>query len=215
MGSVTGTFPRFPRKKTLVPSYQSFDFRCVAEIEAERNLATSTAMILFLDFDGVLHRDNAEVNEYFGCLHLIEAVLRDFSSVSIVISSSWGQVHSLPELRECFSEDMRSRVIDVTPGGLLLSEIPSELWNFVREAQCDAWIRKNCPGMPWLALDDQAWRFAPASPNLLLVDGKTGLIEEDAKELRRRVNLATRSGAINVVPIDERPACARSRPREI
>lgn len=143
--------------------------------------------VLFLDFDGVLHRDGAEVEEYFLCAPLIEAVLREFPHIEVVISSSWGQVHPLNELREFFADDLKHRIIDVTPGNLQVSEIPGELWNFVREAQCDGWIRVNRPGARWIALDDQAWRFDPSSAHLLLVDGKIGIRDADMRELRRRL----------------------------
>lgn len=118
-------------------------------------------------------------------------MLREFPHIQVVVSSSWGQVHPLDELREFFSEDIKARIIDVTPGSLLLSEIPTELWHFVREAQCDSWIRTNRPGAPWLAIDDQAWRFNPARPNVLLADGKIGITQADTRELRRRLSLFT------------------------
>ncbi len=148
-------------------------------------------MILFVDFDGVLHPDGCEIDQYFCRVALLEEVLREFPHIQLVISSSWGQVHPLGELREFFSDDIKTRIIDATPGSLLLSGIPTALWNFVREAQCDAWIRTNGPGVPWLALDDQAWRFDPASPNLLLVDGSTGITHADIQELRRRLSTFT------------------------
>ena len=47
-------------------------------------------MILFLDFDGVLHPEPCdEDGEPFCNLPALEAILRDFPAVEIVISSMW------------------------------------------------------------------------------------------------------------------------------
>lgn len=52
-------------------------------------------MILFLDFDGVLHpffprRDRSdEENQLFGYLPRLEVVLREFPGWKVVITSSW------------------------------------------------------------------------------------------------------------------------------
>jgi hypothetical protein len=145
-------------------------------------------MILFVDFDGTLHPDGCECDQFFCRTPLLEEVLRGFPHVQVVISSSWGQVHPLAQLREFFSDDIKARIIDVTPGKLLLSQIPPELWNFVREAQCEYWIRTKRPGARWLAIDDQVWRFTPASANVLLVDGKTGITYADMQQLRVRLS---------------------------
>jgi hypothetical protein len=163
--------------------------KCTAS--AEGAWPAGNEMILFLDFDGTLHPDGCDIDKFFCRAPLIEEVLRDFPYIQVVVSSSWGQVHPLAELREFFSQDIKTQIIDVTPGRLLLSEIPTELWHFVREAQCDSWIRTNRPGVPWLAIDDQAWRFDPTSPNVLLVDGKIGITQADIRELRRRLSLFT------------------------
>ena len=66
-------------------------------------------MILFLDFDGVLHpeySDRAVPDEIAFChLPRFEAVLRDFPNVEIVISSTWRYHLPLDALRERFSAD--------------------------------------------------------------------------------------------------------------
>ncbi|MFZ3000646.1 MAG: HAD domain-containing protein [Undibacterium umbellatum] len=47
-------------------------------------------MILFLDFDGVLHPEPCyDKTQLFSCLPRLEAILRDFPTVQIVISSTW------------------------------------------------------------------------------------------------------------------------------
>lgn len=145
------------------------------------------SQVLFLDFDGVLHRDGAPVDELFCHIPLLEEALRRCPGVDVVISSSWREVHPLDEIQEYFSPDIGARIIGITPARPELATIPTELWSFVREAECVAWIMEHRPSPPWIALDDQAWRFRPFCPNLLLIDGKTGLTPEKAEHLVRRL----------------------------
>jgi hypothetical protein len=72
-------------------------------------------VIVFLDFDGVLHpffpwRDLADQeNQLIGFLPRFESVIRAFPIARIVIASDWRRHHSLTELREFFSPDIRDR----------------------------------------------------------------------------------------------------------
>ncbi len=74
-------------------------------------------MILFLDFDGVLHpfpkpNDPAQL---FVNLDRLEGVFREYPDMQIVVSSTWRESHTLLELKALFSSDLRGRVIDVLP----------------------------------------------------------------------------------------------------
>ena len=144
--------------------------------------------VLFLDFDGVLHPDGAEVDQLFCHIPMLERALRQVEDLDIVVSSSWREVHPLDEIREYFSPDIGCRVVDVTPVRPSLEKIPSELWSFVREAECATWIVENRPLAHWMALDDHAWRFGPSSPRLLLIDGKRGLTAQDVDQLLVQLN---------------------------
>jgi hypothetical protein len=70
-------------------------------------------MILFLDFDGVMHP--IDQHNLFCREEHLARVLRKFPDVEIVISSSWRLTHSLQNMQSFFLTDMRSRVIGVTP----------------------------------------------------------------------------------------------------
>ena len=144
--------------------------------------------VLFLDFDGVLHPDGCDSDQWFCRLPMLDPLLREFPQLEVAVSSSWGQAYPFDQLIEFFPDHMKPRVCGAVRGGLRVAEdrIPSELWNFVREAECHVWIRDNRPGARWLAIDDQGWRFDPASANVLLVDGKTGITDANVIELRRR-----------------------------
>lgn len=148
-------------------------------------------MIVFLDFDGVTHSETSSTEPLFGRLPLIEAVLREFETVRIVISSSWRVHHSLDVMREFFSLDMAQRVIDVTPimeedggdGGVVI--VPDR---FERQQECEAWLEKNRPrGTSWLAIDDWPYGFEPQCPHLLLTDPDQGFAPDDAPRLREMI----------------------------
>ncbi len=54
-----------------------------------------------------------------------------------------------------------------------------------RAGECVAWLRKHRPPFtPWLALDDREYLFRPSSPNLMLLDGRTGFLEAHQDVLR-------------------------------
>lgn len=57
-------------------------------------------MILFLDFDGVMHPVN-QVDLFCREEHLAR-VLRDFPGIDIVISSSWRETHTLKNMKTFF-----------------------------------------------------------------------------------------------------------------
>jgi hypothetical protein len=139
-------------------------------------------MILFLDFDGVLHpfsRPNGPLVHvpYF------ERVLRDFPDVDIVISSAWREVHSLQQLRAFFSEDIAQRIVGVTP------QLDSMKHPFIREAEIVAWLRDTGRASEtWVAVDDIASFFSPDCRNLVLVDSDVGFNKTTENELRKRLH---------------------------
>ena len=148
-------------------------------------------MILFLDFDGVLHPlpdPQQPGQELFTRLELLEQVLRELPEVEVVISSSWREAHPLEELRTYFSRDLQHRIVDVTPVRIADSEAPAEVHEFVRHCECLAWLRRaRRTHTRWLAIDDVASLWAPGCANLLLIDGSTGLTAESVQLLRRRL----------------------------
>ena len=147
-------------------------------------------MILFLDFDGVAHPEPCRADEEFCTLHLIEDVLRDFSVVEIVISSSWREHFSIDELRAKFRADIGSRIVGFTPVVRKLTE----RWtppcaDAVREAEVLIWMKANRPwGTPWLAIDDRPQWFTPECRNLLVTDRKWGFRFDQVDDLRRMIS---------------------------
>lgn len=139
-------------------------------------------MILFLDFDGVLHpfhRPQGALTR----LPDFERVMRDYPEVDIVISSSWREGYTLAELRGFFSDDIAARIIDVTP------VLPAVGPLCVREAEIDAWRSlRGRSTEPWVAIDDCALFFSPGCANLILVDPALGFNAATERALRERLS---------------------------
>jgi hypothetical protein len=141
-------------------------------------------MILFLDFDGVLHPDRASVDELFCRIGLLQDWLRVRPGVDVVISSSWREVHPIDELRSFFAEDLQARIVGVTPNlkvgdwAQVDGEFPPA--RFGRQLEVLQWLRTSSkPWRPWAALDDQAWMFRPLELRLVVCDSAVGLTVED------------------------------------
>lgn len=150
-------------------------------------------MILFLDFDGVLHPDPCW-DEAILLQHLprLESVLRDFPAVEIVISSTWRDTRTLDQLRSYFSPDIAARIIDVTPNWRDLTDLCEILGStYVRQVEIEGWLRASGrPWEQWVALDDKAYWFRPFLPNLIRCDASTGLSIDVELELRKKLNPA-------------------------
>ncbi len=102
-------------------------------------------MILFLDFDGVLHPEPCYQQEELFCrLHILESVLYDFPSVEVVISSTWRDTRTLAELKNLFSVDIAPRIIDVTPNWKTLLELCETIgYTYIREVEITGWLRRT------------------------------------------------------------------------
>ena len=81
-------------------------------------------MILFLDYDGVLHPDAAYLvnrrpvlraeGKLFMWANVLVDVLADYPHVSIVLSTSWARELRFSRARDYLPPDLRSRVIGAT-----------------------------------------------------------------------------------------------------
>jgi len=144
-----------------------------------------TLVILFLDFDGVLHPANAPVGAVtdFCCLPLLEDWLRQYRQVNIVISSSWREIMILEKIRQLFSEDIRHRVVDVCPN------LPREKeFQFIRHAEILAWLKNSMYQDPWLALDDAVHLFPPSCKELIVCQRDIGIDTHVIEVLTTKLN---------------------------
>ncbi|ASU38913.1 hypothetical protein hmeg3_11875 [Herbaspirillum sp. meg3] len=144
-------------------------------------------MILFLDFDGVLH-PLSRANGAFALVPHFEQVMRDYPDVDIVISSAWREDHSIEKLRLVFSEDFRHRIIDVTPV-VALARKPHP-----RETEILSWLRDTGREYEaWIAIDDSEWLFSPGCKNLILTDTDIGFNGQIEQLLRKTLSPYKRS----------------------
>jgi len=150
-------------------------------------------VVLFLDFDGVLHPaggiglEAGASRRRMGRLPLLEALLRESAliRVGIVISSTWRVVQTAAQLRSQFAPDMRERVIGCTP------QLAQYATRHARQEEVEAWLAAHPEVRAWVALDDEPRHYAQEShTHLVLTDSNTGFSVADAGVLRERLLLA-------------------------
>jgi len=138
-------------------------------------------VIVFLDFDGVLHPFHRPTGTLVLVPHF-ERVMADFPHVDIVISSAWREAYGLRELQSFFSRGIAKRIVDVTP---VLSPMHHE---YVRETEIETWLQEAGRKLEsWIAIDDTEPFFSPECGNLILVDPNLGFNEKTEREVRERL----------------------------
>lgn len=137
--------------------------------------------ILFLDLDGVLRRRTSPLYKLDRDLVAnLESILRAFTDVQVVITSSWREAFSLSELRKHFAADIAARIVGVTPSS-------QSREGFYRHREVIAYLKGNGATVDsWLAVDDDREHYPPDAP-VLLVDSAVGLDQVMATELARRL----------------------------
>ena len=154
---------------------------CFQDAHQKFKFEKNSIMILFLDFDGVLHPISRENGTFVHLMHF-ESVIRDFPEIDIVVSSAWRENHSLEELRSLFSTDISQRIIDVTPALHHLSH------QYLRQSEILLWLHENGREYEgWIAIDDSDWLFPPKCQNLILADAGVGFSLATEKKLREKL----------------------------
>ena len=148
-------------------------------------------LILFLDFDGVLHPDPCyQTKRLFENAPRLAAVLDPFAEVCVVLSTSWRTGKTLDAMVAPLPQPLRERVIGVTPLASAFSP-PPHLMPYRRHAECVQWMRTNGQDdRDWIALDDRASWFSPACEFLIVCDSQAGFNEEAAGRLRSSLTIA-------------------------
>lgn len=146
-------------------------------------------MILFLDFDGVLHTEPCfDQTKSFCFLPRLESVLRDYPQIKIVISSTWRESRSLEELQNLFSEDIAKRVVGVTPSWRDFPEL-FEVNGYQRHTEILIWLRYSAePWVKWIAIDDKSFLFKPFLKNLVRTQSLIGFDATAECQLRSLIH---------------------------
>ncbi|MEP7297666.1 MAG: HAD domain-containing protein [Burkholderiales bacterium] len=149
-------------------------------------------MILFLDFDGVLHPEPCLSKDWFERLPLFEHWMRRHAQIDLVISSNWRNVVPWRDIVERFSRDIQERIIGHTPprADVVESLVPAEILIFEREAEIFDWRRtRGRLSEPWIAVDDYPWWFSHGCANLVVIDPATGITAKDLATLSQRIGV--------------------------
>jgi hypothetical protein len=139
--------------------------------------------LLFLDIDGVLHPvgvDYSFSSRFFSHLPRLEALLREFESVDVVISSDWRLAESIEQLQRYFTADIRHRIIGATP-----QIDPNATVHHRRQLEIQAWLDGNSRlDAEWVALDDWPSNFEAGFVRLVLTDPRHAFDQDSVQELR-------------------------------
>lgn len=136
--------------------------------------------LIFLDFDGVLHPCTAGT---FIHLDLLQDFMRAHPAVLVVLSTTWRLDHTWDELLMLFADDIRPRIVGVTPS--LPETIPAP-----REAEIQAWRAENrASRLAWVALDDDPTLFRPGCPNLVRCETIKGLRKAQLLQVAEKLGL--------------------------
>lgn len=146
-------------------------------------------MILFLDFDGVLHpdavyrergrpvlRDQGELFMWSG--RLVD-VLVNRPDVRLVLSTSWAREFGFSRARRYLPPALRSRVIGATWHSGMLHDAdfyPGNWWDqATRHEQIRRWVSRAAV-QDWIAIDDQPEGWLDATrTRLIQTNSATGL----------------------------------------
>lgn len=186
------------RKPTLVKESFLIVASCVNGPCATMSML-EYAMILFLDFDGVLHPVKSDINHIFCHLPRLETFLNSehFKNWRIVFSTSWREPHTLDQLLDFMPESLHHRILGSTvkdshPGPLAMD--PLLCYRSPRHAQVLHYMASSAnPSEAWLALDDDAKLFDPGLPQLVLCNGATGLTDETLISLSQQYDMCYNS----------------------
>ena len=140
-------------------------------------------MILFLDFDGVLHDFGSTTQDLFRHASRFAEVLRDHANIEVVVSSDWRKDAScLAELVMHFDVDVRHRFVGQTGIDSGVTQLRK------RERECWQWLcTHGLEHERWIAIEDSPDNFGPDLPGAgaaLFTDPGAGLDAEAVAILR-------------------------------
>jgi hypothetical protein len=144
-------------------------------------------MILFLDFDGVLHPDDVFMTpkgpqlRSSGDLFMWAAILDDelapFPKVKIVLSTSWVRQLDFSRAKKRLPKGLQARIVGSTWHSSMSKVWADQIWwdQTSRHGQISRYVaRANITD--WIAIDDDAENWASNDLNrLLLADRNHGL----------------------------------------
>ena len=133
--------------------------------------------LLFLDFDGVLHPNFCQEEHYFSRTDYLLAALDGFAdAVEVIISSSWRFHWPADVLLQKLPASLAPLVVGFTP------EVDPGWHQRYREIH--AYLKSRRGHFDWRALDDAYSEFPKNCAELIRCDGRIGLDDLTAAQLR-------------------------------
>lgn len=144
-------------------------------------------MILFLDFDGVLHPDEVYITrsgpqlrgdgELFMWTPLLDELLQHFPKVSIVLSTSWVRQLGFSKAKKRLPPSLQAKIVGSTWHSSMEKDLSHIVWwdQATRHDQIVRYIARS-QVTDWIALDDDAQGWDSAhSHRLVLAQSLHGL----------------------------------------
>ena len=128
---------------------------------------------IFLDFDGVLHVIQANFEERFSKLYLLEDLAKDFLFV-FVISSTWRLFYDVSSLKENL-QTLGERVVGVT-GEIVTGP-------YARYLEIKAYAEENNI-LDWRAIDDASQEFPEDEKRLIECQSDMGISKKQIEVLK-------------------------------
>lgn len=149
-------------------------------------------MIIFLDFDGVLHPEPCrDPEKLLAELLRVEGILRDFQQAQIVVTSTWRHSRTIKDFRDLFSPLTAMQIVGLTPRWQDLDET---VYSYHRQAEVEAWLRTHrAPWDEFVILDDKPWLFSPFYPRLLKCNPSTGMDDQVEVTVRALISACART----------------------
>ncbi|MCU7806298.1 MAG: hypothetical protein KZQ73_00265 [Candidatus Thiodiazotropha sp. (ex Semelilucina semeliformis)] len=139
------------------------------------------SLLVFLDFDGVLHPITGGNAFDVECLDSLRIAL-DGTSVNLVISSSWREQYHFEELQQ-YLAPLNAPVIGVTPvidDPFLVNVRYYEVMRFLESTEG--------LNQKWLAIDDTPG-FYPADAPVYWTDSRKGFTSNDIDPLKQMLKM--------------------------
>ncbi len=143
----------------------------------EGSIVMRRKVIIFLDFDGVLHPVLCQPEKIFCRKQIFEDAIRELKEVEIVISSSWRHQYEFEELLNFFSVDIQKLIT-----GCTRSVDDSKAPNRFEEIM-DYLIHNKITDRPWIAIDDSRNEFPEFCLNLVLCNRHKGFSDENRNKM--------------------------------
>lgn len=153
-------------------------------------------MILFLDFDGVLHPDSVyrergrpvlrEQGELFMWSGLLIDALTSHPEVRIVLSTSWAREFGFSRARRYLPEALRARAIGATwHSGMAHDEESRQNWwdQATRYQQVRRYVDR-AQLVDWIAIDDNPEGWGSVDQDRLILTDSTHGLSDPATRLR-------------------------------